>query len=80
MSYHLVKTEVKPQLDGEMTSIQIFQKTILDDFGHDQDPIQYVIWNQNMNQIWYSQYLKGGSTLMENDTVLHLQGGSENGY
>jgi hypothetical protein len=35
--YHLVNTEVKPQLHGEMTTIKIFQTTILDDFGDDPD-------------------------------------------
>jgi hypothetical protein len=42
-SYHLVKTEVKPQLHGEMTTIKSFQTTILDDFGDDPDPILYVL-------------------------------------
>jgi hypothetical protein len=42
-SYRLVKTEVKPQLHGEMTTVKSFQTTIPDDFGDDPDPILYVL-------------------------------------
>jgi hypothetical protein len=42
-SYSLVKTEVKPPLHGEMTTVKIFQTTIPYDFDDDLDPILYVL-------------------------------------
>ena len=42
-SYSLVKTEVKPPLHGEMTTVKIFQTTIPYDFDDDQDPILYFL-------------------------------------
>jgi hypothetical protein len=42
-SYYLVKTEVEPQVHGEMTTVKRFPTTISDDFGDDPDPILYVL-------------------------------------
>jgi hypothetical protein len=41
-SYHLVHTQVKTHLHGEMTKEKRFQTTIPDDFGHDSGPILHV--------------------------------------
>jgi hypothetical protein len=42
-SYHLVKTEVKTQLRGEMTTTKRFQTTIPDDFSDDPSLVLYVL-------------------------------------